>query len=355
MTGDMCGSTRDFYLSLSQAEMCGRRLSPGFSRSMIRSQRDFLVWTEENRYPITAIGKKELRRYHTVLCDKISQKTGRPLSAEAVNTAFYAVSTLFALFFKAGLIEKNPCVSLKLTLPERAGPKRRPLTRKEISRFFSRIDTTRLSGLKDRALFELMYSSGLRVSEAASLKTGDIDFRNRQMLIHGKGGHERVVPFSEYAKSILLLYQRRRHIASPYLFPGSAYKSSGRETGKDHIRSETITLRFRKLLRRFGMDKHGISCHSLRHSAATHLLENGADIRVIQQLLGHKSIETTVRYTQLQTRGILRVYRKYHPRERRRVDDDYRARLDTLFSPAVPQAPLFEPLPPEPAASFPSE
>ncbi|MDR1469893.1 MAG: tyrosine-type recombinase/integrase [Spirochaetaceae bacterium] len=331
MKNDVCGSTPDFYLSLSHAEMCGRRLSPGFRRNMIRAQRDFLVWAEENHYPITAIGKKELRSYHALLCDKVSLKTGRPLSAEAVNTAFHAVSTLFALFFKVGVIEEDPCLSLRLTLPEHTGPKRRPLTRKEISHFFSRIDVTRLSGLKDRALFELMYSSGLRVSEAAALKTGEIDFQNRQMLIHGKGGHERVVPFSEYAKTILLQYQRRKKIVSPYLFPGSAYKSSGRESGKEHIRSETITLRFRKLLRRFDMDKRGISCHSLRHSAATHLLENGADIRVIQQLLGHKSIETTVRYTQLQTRGILRVYRKCHPREQRQVDDEYRARLDALL------------------------
>jgi site-specific recombinase XerD len=299
---------------------------------MIRAQRDFLCWAEERHYTVLAIGKKELRGYHAFLCGKVSLKTGRPLSPEAVNAAFHAVSTLFALFFKIGVIEENPCFSLNLTLPECAGPKRRPLTRKEIALFFSRIDVAKLSGLKDRAMFELMYSSGLRVSEAAALKTSDIDFRSRQMLIHGKGGHERVVPFSEYAKKLLVLYQQRKKTVSCYVFPGSAYKHSGREAGKEHIRSETITLRFRRLLRKFGMDKRGISCHSLRHSAATHLLENGADIRVIQQLLGHKSIETTVRYTQLQTRGILRVYRKCHPRETCQVSDDYHAHLDTLLS-----------------------
>ncbi|MDR1230640.1 MAG: tyrosine-type recombinase/integrase [Spirochaetaceae bacterium] len=324
--------TNDFYLSLSKAEMCGRRLSLVSQRNMLKSQRDFLCWTEENHYAVPEVGKKELRDYHAFLCNKISLKTGRALSPETVNAAFHAVSALFALFFKIGVIEKNPCYSLKLTLPERSGPRRRPLTRKEIFQFFERIDTTRLSGLKDRTMFELIYSSGLRVSEAAALKTSDIDFQNRQMLIHGKGGHERVVPFSEYVKKLLLLYQRRKKADSPYVFPGSAYKNSGRVAGEEHIRSETITLRFRKLLRQFGMDKRRISCHSLRHSAATHLLENGADIRVIQELLGHKSIETTVRYTQLHAGGILRVYKKFHPRENRQVDDEYRANLDAMLA-----------------------
>jgi integrase/recombinase XerC len=299
---------------------------------MLKSQRDFLCWAEEQHYAVPAIGKKELRGYHALLCSKISQKTGRVLSPESVNVAFHAVSALFVLFFKIGVIEKNPCYSLKLTLPERSGPRRRPLTRKEISQFFAQIDITKLSGLKDRTMFELIYSSGLRVSEAAALKTSDIDFENRQMLIHGKGGHERVVPFSKYAKKLLILYQMRKKAGSPYVFPGSAYKNSGRVSGEEHIRSETITLRFRKLLRQFGMDKRRISCHSLRHSAATHLLENGADIRVIQELLGHKSIETTVRYTQLQTGRILRVYRKFHPRENLQVDDEYRANLDALLA-----------------------
>jgi integrase/recombinase XerC len=324
--------TDSFYLTLSKAEMCGRRLSQVSQRNMIKAQRDFLRWADESHYTVSVVGKKELREYHALLCNKISLKTGQLLAPETVNAAFHAVSALFSLLFKDGVIDKNPCFSLNLTLPERSGRKRWPLSRKEISQFFARINTKRFSGLKDRAMFELIYSSGLRVSEAAALKTSDIDFPNRQMLIHGKGGHERIVPFSEHAKKLLLLYLERKKTASLYVFPGSAYKTSGRVSGENHIRSESITLRFRKLLRQFGMEKRGISCHSLRHSAATHLLENGADIRVIQELLGHKSIETTVRYTQLQTKGILRVYRKFHPREIRQVDDEYRANLDALLS-----------------------
>jgi site-specific recombinase XerD len=323
--------TIEVYLALSQADMCGRRLSPVSRRNTFRAQRDFLRWTAENGYAVPAIGRKELRVYHAALCAAVSPKTGKPFSAATVNAAFHAVSALFSLLCKAGLITKNPCSTLRLTLPEQTGPKRRPLTRKEIAQFFSRLDVTRFSGLRDRALFELMYSSGLRVSEAAALKVRDIDFDKRQMLVHGKGGHERVIPFSRQAQKLLLIYEERKKRDSPYLFPGSAYGKSGRVSGENHIRSESVTLRFRKLLRRFGMDKSGISCHSFRHSAATHLLENGADIRVIQELLGHQSIETTVRYTRLQTRGILRVYLKRHPRGDIQVDDEYLHRLDTLL------------------------
>jgi integrase/recombinase XerC len=322
----------ELYLALSRSEMSGRRLSPVSQRNAIKAQRDFLRWAETHNYEIYAVGKKELRDYHAFLCAQISAKTGRPRSAATINAAFHAVTGLFTLFHKTGIVKNNPCSTLRLTLPGHAGPQRRPLTRKEVTQFFRKLDTTRLPGLKDGALFELIYSSGLRVSEAAALKRSDIDFENRQMLIHGKGGHERIVPFSKYAKKLLLRYHQHKKQESPYMFPGSAYKTSGRKRGEEHIRSESISMRFRKLLRRFGMDKQRISCHSLRHSAATHLLENGADIRVIQELLGHKSIETTVRYTQLQTKRILRVYRKCHPREEMQVDTEYRRRLDELLA-----------------------
>jgi site-specific recombinase XerD len=195
--------TNDFYLSLSKAEMCGRRLSPVSLRNILKSQRDFLCWAEENQYAVPAVGKKELRAYHVVLCNKISLKTGKPLSPETVNAAFHAVSTLFALFFKIGVIEKNPCHALKLTLPEHSGVKRRPLTRKEIFQFFDRIDITRLSGLKDRTMFELIYSSGLRVSEAAALKTSDIDFQNRRCLFTEKAVMSVSFLFRNMPKSFL--------------------------------------------------------------------------------------------------------------------------------------------------------
>jgi site-specific recombinase XerD len=209
--------------------------------------------------------------------------------------------------------------------------KRRPLTRDEITRFLERLDAGTSQGLKDRALFELIYSSGLRVAEASTLKVRDIDFGRREMVVRGKGNRDRMVPFSAVARDFLLLFLKDR-INSPesWVFCGSRGSRAC-----EHIRSGSISERFRTLLRRFGMDKKEISTHSIRHSTATHLLENGASIRHVQELLGHKSIETTVRYTHIQTEGLFKVYRKYHPREHElfeAVDEAYLKRLDTVLA-----------------------
>jgi integrase/recombinase XerC len=158
----------------------------------------------------------------------------------------------------------------------------------------------------------------------------DIDFDRREMIVRGKGERDRVVPFSKVAKEFLLVFLGKR-IDDPdsWVFAGSR----GSRVGQ-HIKSETISERFRDLLRRFEMDRPEISTHSIRHSTATHLLEHGASVRHVQELLGHKNIETTVRYTQIQSDGVFKVFRKYHPREHElfeTVDDDYMKRFDSLI------------------------
>jgi site-specific recombinase XerD len=209
--------------------------------------------------------------------------------------------------------------------------KRRPLTRDEITRFLEQLNTGTSQGLKDRTLFELIYSSGLRVAEIAALKVKDINFERREMLVRGKGSRDRLVPFSKVARDFLLLFLKdRADRPEAWVFCGSR----GSRTG-EHMRSGGISERFKTLLRRFEMDKKEISTHSIRHSTATHLLENGASVRHVQELLGHKSIETTVRYTHIQTEGLLKIYRKHHPREHglyETVDEGYNNRLETILA-----------------------
>jgi site-specific recombinase XerD len=179
-------------------------------------------------------------------------------------------------------------------------------------------------------LFELIYSSGLRVAEAASLKREDVNLDRREIIVRGKGERDRLVPVSKLAAAFLELYLGQRIVPCMWVFPGG---SRGIQTGS-HIRPASISERFRDLLRRFDMDKKEISTHSIRHSTATHLLENGASVRHVQELLGHKSIETTVRYTHIQIDGLTKMYRKYHPREHElfeTVDEEYYKQLNTLL------------------------
>ena len=150
------------------------------------------------------------------------------------------------------------------------------------------------------------------------------------MVVRGKFDRDRMVPISEVACDFLRLYLGERiENGDAWIFTGYAGFTRGR-----HLTSASVSERFQTLLRRFGMDKPEISTHSIRHSTATHLLENGASIRHVQELLGHRNIESTVRYTHVMTDTITREYRKYHPREHElfeAVDADYDARLDSLL------------------------
>jgi site-specific recombinase XerD len=308
MTGE---AVKALALELSHDEMRGNRLCARSQDARIKAQKGFICWADRMGYPLETMGPGELREYHKELCLGKSKRTGEPLAPQTINNLFHSAEVLFSLLYREGVIAKNPGQDLNLSVPEGKGIRRRPLARQEINLFLERIDTGTAQGLKDRTLFEVIYSSGLRVSEAATLKIRDIDFDRREMVVHGKGRRDRMVPFSKVAREFLLLFLKARlDTPEDWVFCGSR----GSRT-QEHIRSGGISERFRTLLRRFGMDKKEISAHSIRHSTATHLLENGACIRQVQELLGHKSIETTVRYTHIQTEGLLKVYRKYHPRE----------------------------------------
>jgi integrase/recombinase XerD len=320
---------------LVEEEMTARRLATQ-TRNMIRAaQKDFFRWVSKRHAgDLRSIGQKELRSYHAYLVAQKSKKSGEPLTADTINGRFRSVRMLFSIIYRAGAIPSNPAQRLSLALPLPTGWRRRPLTRDEITRFLESIDPSTRYGLRDRTLFELIYSSALRVSEAASLKVGDIDFDRRAIIVRGKFDRDRVVPISEVAHDFLRLFLGSR-IDTPdaWVFVGSA--RSPRET---HIRSTSISERFRTLLRRFEMDKSEISTHSIRHSTATHLLENGASIRHVQELLGHTCIESTVRYTHVMHDSLSREYRKYHPREHELfevVDTVYDSRLDSLVAARV--------------------
>lgn len=144
------------------------------------------------------------------------------------------------------------------------------------------------------------------------------------MVVRGKYDRERIVPFSDVARDILLKFAgERKDLVDEYVFPGKRPGTAIRRTSMSRI--------FRKLVKACDMDKPELCTHSIRHSTATHLLDNGAGLRQVQELLGHKSIESTVIYTHIQAEGLAKVYRKYHPRENdliEEVNEAYKQRLD---------------------------
>jgi site-specific recombinase XerD len=323
---------RELAVRLLEEDIAGRRCTEHSKVTIRAALRDFLRWASRRGTPdIRALGKRDLVAYHGFLSRQKSKRSGESLAATTINGRFGTVRLCFSCLYRAGIIAENPAHGLDLTIPEPAGWRRRPLTRDEVTRFLESIDAGSAQGLKDRTLFELIYSSGLRVAEAAALKVGDLDFERRLMVVRGKFDRDRMVPFSEVARDFLVRYLGDR-IQRPddWVFHGSRGPTAGR-----HLASRSVSERFRELLQRFDMDRPEISTHSLRHSTATHLLENGASIRHVQELLGHRSIESTVRYTHVMTDGLAKVYRRHHPREHElfeAIDDEYERRLSSLVA-----------------------
>ena len=166
--------------------------------------------------------------------------------------------------------------------------------------------------LRNRTIIELMYASGLRVSEAADLLLADVDLESGMLRVRGKGSKERLVPAAPRVIALIRRYitvSRRELIekmpASPYLFVSRTGRRLNRERIWAIIKEATLIA---------GIDKE-IHPHTLRHSFATHLLENGADLRAIQEMLGHSDISTTELYTHVNKNRLLAIHRRFHPRK----------------------------------------
>jgi integrase/recombinase XerC len=203
----------------------------------------------------------------------------------------------------------------------------------EMAVFLDSIKTDSPLNLRNRAIFELMYSSALRISETVELDTGDIDFEERTLFIrHGKGDVDRVVPFSIVASRFLEEYIKS---SRPAIFTKRRFEEEKAlfVTNQGRINPNSVGLVFRKILRGLGMKRGNISLHSIRHSTATHLLEAGADVRYVQELLGHENIKTTVRYTHVLMENLKRVYKSCHPRENNlyeELSDEYLLNIKLL-------------------------
>jgi integrase/recombinase XerC len=187
-------------------------------------------------------------------------------------------------------------------------------------------DTSAPIGRRDRAILELFYASGVRLSELVGLDLDDVNLSARMVRVMGKGGKERVVPFNTSAASALRVWMKDR--AALIVFDGRHPAAEGRQTKASqhplfvNARGGRLTGRsVQRLVARYVSlcsTRFGISPHALRHSFATHLLERGADLRAIQELLGHVQLSTTQKYTHVNAAQLLDVYRKAHPRAKAR-------------------------------------
>ena len=274
------------------------------------------------------IDDKFIKGFLKFITKRVSPVTGRRYTPRTMISILGTVRLLFKALYVNELILRNPTVNIRFH-PKGGGKPKETLSTREIALFLDSIDTADSLGSRDRAMFELIYSSGLRGGEAAKLDAGDIDFENRMVQIRdSKFGKDRVVPVSKVAITFLKKYAGRRS-------EGAIFRGN-----RGRLSTSAINKRFKELLKKQGLYREGLSTHSIRHCTATHLLAGGADLRYVQELLGHDSIETTVGYTHELQENLKRIYRSHHPRENgyfKEVDSDYLTRLDDFRKVLVKQ------------------
>lgn len=281
--------------------------------------------TERNRSPHTcAAYRRDLEEFHAFLAARGATGTEalagldhlqlRGFLAElhkrnertSIARKLSTLRTFFRYLVRQGAISRNPAEGMATPRRNRYLPK--TLSVDEAVALMERGHGTTLLALRDRAILELFYSSGLRISELTGIDLEALDLRDNLVRVLGKGGKERIVPVGNKAREALLAYLEARGplSGSPPLFVNCR---GGRLTPRSIQRHLKIHLL------KAGIVKDATP-HALRHTFATHLLDAGADLRAIQELLGHASLSTTQRYTQVSVDRLMEVYDRAHPRSR---------------------------------------
>jgi tyrosine recombinase XerC len=236
----------------------------------------------------------------------------RGLAASSIARKGAALRALFRFLARRGLVAEDPAAGLGVP----RGPRRLPVVLKarQVDRLLAGPQPADPVGLRDRAVLELLYATGIRVGELCGLRLGDVDLAADTVRVLGKGAKQRVVPFGEPARAALLDYLAGGRSA---MLP-EAEAQVDREALFFNRRRRPMTQRdVRGMLERYRVAAGapvGTSPHTLRHSFATHLLEGGADLRAVQELLGHVALTTTQTYTHVSNERLRRVYEQAHPR-----------------------------------------
>ena len=318
-------------LALLDEDLRRTNAAPRTRRAYAVDTLQFACWADAQEVLPLAVGPRDVRRYLAML-------TERELSATTVARKLAAVRALFRSQREHGHIDQSPADLL--ATPRRASHLPRVMKAPEVARLLDSIPAGGPLELRDRALFELAYACGLRAEEIVTLDVADVDYDAEQLRVEGKGSKTRFVPAGELALSAVRLYLERGRSALACTNAGDAVRPTAKATrvGQNaspksarasrtapgeqalflsrsgrRLGTSDVRRRLRVWTARAGIPG-GISPHALRHSFATHLLDGGADLRSIQELLGHSSISTTQVYTRVESARLRSAYARSHPR-----------------------------------------
>ena len=286
------------FLAYLQVE---RRMSPHTLDAYRRDLAALSAWAEAGQGgDVVRLDGEQLRAF-------VSAEHRRGLSPKSLQRRLSACRSFYAWVLKHGHIAASPAAKLRAPKAPRKLPQ--VLDADEAVRLVE-LPTDAPLGLRDRALLELFYSSGLRLSELCALRWRDLDLAEGLVNVLGKGGKQRRVPVGTHARRALDQWRTESHPrdAMAMVFPGR----NGAQ-----ISARAVQIRIKQLALRQGLFKH-VHPHMLRHSFASHILESSGDLRGVQELLGHSDIATTQIYTHLDFQHLAKVYDAAHPRARRK-------------------------------------
>jgi integrase/recombinase XerD len=278
------------------------RVEKGLSANSIESYGHDLArltaWTDKNKFDLFRLTRYDLREFLIDL--------GRgELSENSKRRLISSIRGFYKFLMFEGHITDNPAEDI--AAPQKGEHLPRFLNGSEIETLLAAPDTSTEIGLRDRAILELMYASGLRVSEAANVRIGDIDLDAGILTTTGKGSKTRRVPVGtsaiEWVRSYLSLRRKKDKIEIDNLFVTHLGRTVDRQT---------LYLAIKGYADKCGL--RGVTPHTLRHSFATHLVQNNADIRSVQKMLGHADISTTQVYTHITNKQLKKNYERFHPR-----------------------------------------
>ena len=282
-------------------ELVTRNVSPNTLRAYEGDLTELARWAAgRGREPATLV-YRDLRAYAAEL-------SGRGLARASVARKLTAVRSFHGHLVRAGAAEQNPAELLPTPKTDSKLP--RVLGPEEIARLLDRIPATTPLEIRDRAIFELTYSCGLRAEEVVDLDLDSPDFDSEALRVQGKGRKTRMTPIGEPAQRALRGYLER---GRPALEPGLGETALFVSRRGRRLSTSDVRRRLEKWVREAAV-AGSISPHTLRHSFATHLLEGGADLRSIQELLGHASVSTTQIYTRVEPGRLRSEYARSHPR-----------------------------------------
>jgi integrase/recombinase XerD len=289
---------KEFLTYIQVEKGLARHTLESYKRDLERLQ----TWATANGKQLSTLTRADLRKW-------IASLSREGLAPTSVSRAVSATRGFFKFLMLDGHIKSHPAEDLDT--PQRFSYLPKFLTEEEINRLLAAPDVSTAEGIRDRAVLEIMYATGLRVSELVELKQADVDLLAGLVVCHGKGNKERRVPLGKSAIHWLQQY--------------SAVKAAYGKSPAPNIflhRGRPFTRYFAWSMIKRHAEKAGIkdvSPHTLRHSFATHLLQHGADSRSVQALLGHSDISTTQIYTHITDVHLRKAYDRHHPRARKKI------------------------------------